>query len=219
MGGLESQSPEVAQQCFAKKIAELLRRADEEADTNAVIEVHKLCSQQLEDYKHTDDHTRISKDIITFNGEPSLVARNSKELVQHINFEMYLKEGTLEASDVAYIPVYPIPEDNPEGFTKDTYEGGLYASVSMTGDNSWHELVKMLHAKAPHREFVVYTGRHGDLPNQYDPETHETIGAFDKAEGTGFQHYQEDRKKAKEIMENNSKFEDQGCRWPKYSRI
>lgn len=70
--------------------------------------------------------------------------------------------------------------------------GNLYVSVTIVGERSWLPLVSLLY-KTPdslrydHKKYVVFTGRHGDVPNVVD-ETGKTLGVFDKG------HFQEDEK-------------------------
>jgi hypothetical protein len=63
----------------------------------------------------------------------------------------------------------------------------VYVSVSITGEESYGSLIANLVAKGK-KEFVVFTGRHGDIPNMVDNKTKMTIGVFDQA------HYDEDVK-------------------------
>merc|ERR1712098_581883 len=71
------------------------------------------------------------------------------------------------------------------------------------------ELVEYLHYKAPNREFVIYSGRHGDLPNQYKVDTHENIANFQKEEkggdGSGLEFYLWDLERAERLKKIYSK--------------
>ncbi len=57
---------------------------------------------------------------------------------------------------------------------------GLYVSVTITGENSWGPLVAKLYSQGA-RQFTVFTGRHGNLPNYFDGKTKETRHVFDQA--------------------------------------
>jgi len=46
--------------------------------------------------------------------------------------------------------------------------GGLYGSVTITGTSSWVPLVKALHKHYPKKPIVIYSGRHGNLPNSFE---------------------------------------------------
>lgn len=65
--------------------------------------------------------------------------------------------------------------------------GKLYVSVTITGEESWLPLLALLTSKG-HKKFVVFTGRHGDIPNMVNNKTAETVGVFDPA------HTEEDKK-------------------------
>ncbi len=56
--------------------------------------------------------------------------------------------------------------------------GCLYLSVTITGNESWLPLLARLH-QGGYREFSIFSGRHGDVPNQVDSEG-TTQGVFDE---------------------------------------
>jgi hypothetical protein len=56
--------------------------------------------------------------------------------------------------------------------------GKLYLSVTITGEESWLPLLARLH-KSGYKEFSVFSGRHGDIPNKVDREG-TTQGVFDE---------------------------------------
>lgn len=62
--------------------------------------------------------------------------------------------------------------------------GNLYVSLTMIGETSWLPLISRLHAT--HKQYKVFTGRHGDIPNKVDQKG-TTIGVFSQ------EHVQEDK--------------------------
>ncbi len=75
--------------------------------------------------------------------------------------------------------------------------GNLYLSVTITGNESWLPLLARLHQRG-YKEFNVFSGRHGDVPNIVDSEG-TTQGVFDE------EHIKEDeyvKKKALEEFKN-----------------
>jgi hypothetical protein len=77
--------------------------------------------------------------------------------------------------------------------------GNLYLSVTIVGENSWLPLISLLSRRAESlrahsKNYVVFTGRHGDIPNVVD-QAGKTQGVFDK------NHFTEDEK-VKRIAES-----------------
>ncbi|OAI14116.1 hypothetical protein A1507_15670 [Methylomonas koyamae] len=72
--------------------------------------------------------------------------------------------------------------------------GQLYLSVTITGENSWLPLVALLRSQG-HKNFKVFSGRHGDIPNIVDRKGM-TLNVFAK------EHIDEDnRVRAKALKE------------------
>jgi hypothetical protein len=70
--------------------------------------------------------------------------------------------------------------------------GNLYLSVTIVGENSWLPLISLLSRRREtlrvnSKNHVVFTGRHGDIPNIVD-SAGKTLGVFDKG------HFTEDEK-------------------------
>jgi hypothetical protein len=71
--------------------------------------------------------------------------------------------------------------------------GNLYLSVTITGNESWLPLLARLHQWG-HKEFNVFSGRHGDVPNIVDSEG-TTQSVFDE------EHIKEDEDVKKKTLE------------------
>lgn len=66
--------------------------------------------------------------------------------------------------------------------------GNLYVSVTIIGENSWLPLIARLHGRPEslrydRKQYVVFTGRHGDIPNLVD-HAGVTMGVFDRGHFT-----------------------------------
>lgn len=62
--------------------------------------------------------------------------------------------------------------------------GGLYLSVTIVGENSWLPLISRLYNGTQSRKkFVVFTGRHGDIPNAVNASG-TTVNVFDRSHVT-----------------------------------
>lgn len=68
----------------------------------------------------------------------------------------------------------------------DAHDRLLYASVTITGCTSWEPLVRRLAAKG-RRDFLILSGRHGNLPNLWNPRTRLTnLETFDGPKDQGY---------------------------------
>jgi hypothetical protein len=75
--------------------------------------------------------------------------------------------------------------------------GNLYVSVTITGDTSWLPLISRLCTAGGRKKFIVFTGRHGGVPNPVDRIGRSLV--FD------FEHFEQDEKIKSQAL---SKFSD-----------
>lgn len=82
------------------------------------------------------------------------------------------KRTGMNGFDIPYVPVYDFDK-----YPGALGPGSLYVTLTICGDGSWKALVKNLHKQYPQKDFVVYTGRHGGVPNRN--KDGKTVGVFD----------------------------------------
>ncbi len=90
----------------------------------------------------------------------NLLTKDNNSVVSKVSAEL-LDRSTVEAEDCPWVQV-----------------GKLYLSLTITGEESWLPLIRLLRDQGQ-KNFVVFTGRHGDIPNLVKKSTQETLGVFD----------------------------------------
>lgn len=104
----------------------------------------------------------------------SIIPANSKQLPKDLSSALK-KKSQIESEDCPWVKI-----------------GNVYVSISVTGDNSWLPVARLLYDTEGKRKFTVFTGRHGDYLNPYREGE---CQVFDST------HFTQDKDRAKEVAE------------------
>lgn len=114
--------------------------------------------------KHQEQHTLRAKAKVGVVPANTVYQENNAGIVQTLGVAL-INRAQIE------------PEDCPWVVIGNQANACLYTSLTITGDTSWMPIVEREY-QAGKRNFAIFTGRHGSIPNKVDNvngETHASI--------------------------------------------